>query len=76
MLESQLELGNKLKQDRETVYEQMKKMKYNIQECSKLTFKTEGCKDSFDAFKQNLLETCDKWVENERKSIDENFSKI
>jgi hypothetical protein len=76
MTESELKLGNDLTADKSTVFEQMKNMKYKIQDCDRLQFQTENCKDDFDTFKQNLLIQCDKWVESQRDKLEEKFSKI
>lgn len=76
MNESQLQAGNNLQTDRNTVYDQMKDMKSYINQCSRKSFKTEDCKEQFDTFKQNLLEQCDKWVEDQRKLIDKKFAKL
>jgi hypothetical protein len=76
MTESELKLGISLIEDKSNVFEQMKAMQYKIHECSRLQFQTENCKDDFDAFKQNLLIQCDKWVESQRDKLEEKFSKI
>lgn len=76
MTESQLTLGNDLTEDRKTVYDQMKTMKNHIEECHRKSFKTEDPKEDFDVFKQRLLNECDAWVEDQKKRIDDKFSKI
>lgn len=76
MTESQLELGKSLKEDREKIYNQMKYMKSAIASSSRLFYKTEDCKENFDAFKESLLNQCDNWVLEQRALIDEKFLKI
>lgn len=76
MTESQLQLANDLQTDREKVYNQMRDMKKYIGECARVSFKTEDQKENFDAFKQGLLEQCDKYVEDQRESIDVKFKSI
>lgn len=77
MLESQLKLGNSLVNDKKVVYDQMNVMKGKISECGRSGgYSTESCKEAFDAFKQELLEACDKWTEDQRNGLDEKFNKI
>lgn len=76
MTESQLQLGNDLTTDKSLVYDQMKEMKDCIKQSSRKPFKTTDSKEAYDNFKQDLLNQCDKWVEDQREALNEKFSKI
>lgn len=76
MKDSELQLANELKQDRDIVYNQIREVKMAISGVGKKTYATDFCKEDFDDLRQHLLLECDKWCEAQRAKIDAKFEAI